>query len=69
MGTLSTFRCALLGGSWVVMKWGYKSLDLGYNYSYATYNYNPTPTYNYPQTLTPTPPKKKKTIEPFTGTL
>ena len=25
-------------------KWGYKSLNMGYNYSYPTYN----PTYNYP---------------------
>ena len=34
----------LLGGSWMVFKWGYKSPNMGYNYSYLTYNR----TYSYP---------------------
>ena len=33
-----------LGGSWVVIRGGYKPPNMAYNYSYPTYN----PTYNYP---------------------
>ena len=35
---------ALLAGSWVVIRWGCKSPNMGYKYSYPTYN----PIYNYP---------------------
>ena len=36
----------LLEGSWVVIKWGYKSPTMGYKYSHPTYN----PTSHYPGT-------------------
>ena len=48
----------ILGGSWVVIRWGYKSHNIGYNYSDPTYN----PTQNY--SLNP-----KSPTEPVKDTL